>query len=380
MFYFQDGFTTVWLAESVGKRCTVTPGCRLIVVSMKLISCACCLLFLVPAVAQDSSAASKISISGFLDVYYQHDFNTPATKERPSFLYNHKQHAAFAVNLALLRVAYQDKKLKATIGLMTGDYAQYNLAAEPRLLQHVYEANIGYHFSDKISMEAGILPSHLGLENAISKDCWNLSRSLLAENSPYFETGLRMNYAPGEKWQFSLLVLNGWQNIKETNTSKAIGTQVQFKPDDTWLFNSSGFAGNERTDSIAQAIRYFHNFYVTCAVSDKLKTALLADVGTENKKTWWGTAFLLHYKAAAKFATGLRFEYYKDRKGVIVTSYPPGEAAFTGISCNADYTPSSQLSFRAEARWLRAALPVFEKNGDLKNTNFCLLGSIAVSF
>jgi hypothetical protein len=36
------------------------------------------------------------------------------------------------------------------------------------------------------------MPSHIGFESVISADCWTLTRSLLAENSPYYETGMRL--------------------------------------------------------------------------------------------------------------------------------------------------------------------------------------------
>ncbi len=38
------------------------------------------------------------------------------------------------------------------------------------------------------------MPSHIGFESAVGSDCWNLTRSILAENSPYFESGIKLNY------------------------------------------------------------------------------------------------------------------------------------------------------------------------------------------
>jgi hypothetical protein len=93
---------------------------------------------------------------------------------------------------------------------MTGNYAKYNLAVESKFFRHIYEANIGYKFSEKISVDAGILPSHIGCESAIAKDNWNLSRSILAESTPYYETGIKFNYVPNEKWTFAFFILNGY--------------------------------------------------------------------------------------------------------------------------------------------------------------------------
>lgn len=338
-----------------------------------------CIVLVLPIsmAAQDSS---KLSLSAYAEVYYQYDFNKPLSKDRPAFLYNHKRHNEFNLNIGVLKAAYTNKKVRGNIALMAGNYPQYNLAAEPAIMQPVLEANAGYIFSDKWSIDVGILPSHIGVESAISKDCWNLSRSLLAENSPYFETGIKLNYTAKEKWSTSLLVLNGWQNIRETNSAKAIGTQVQFKPNAKWLFNSSTFIGNEKPDTVAKQVRFFHNFYTTYTVTPKLNVALLFDIGTEGVKTWYGTALLLQYTAVEKFRIGLRLENYKDKNGVMIPVSQPGGFNVMGFSLNTDFIPVKNIAFRAEARYLHAANKLFDKNGITKRDNLALLGSMAVSF
>ena len=78
-------------------------------------------------------------------------------------------------------------------------------------------------------MDIGIMPSHIGFESAVSKDCWTLTRSMLAENSPYFESGAKLSYTTNNgKLQFSVLALNGWQRITrvEGNSLMSWGTQV----------------------------------------------------------------------------------------------------------------------------------------------------------
>lgn len=347
---------------------------------MRRFFCLILTVFIAAVVAgQDSSGKKDLTLTGFIDLYYQYDLDDPASKDRPAFLYNHKRHNEFNVNLALLKLSYAKKKVRANLGLMAGTYPQYNLAAESALAQYLFEANIGYAITDKWSIDAGILPSHIGLETAISKDNWNLSRSLLAENTPYYEAGVKVNYSPNEKWTASFLLLNGWQNIRETNSGKAIGTQVQFKPNDKLLFNSSTFIGNEKPDSAKQT-RLFHNFFATYALSKKLNAAFLFDIGTENKNTWYGTALLVQYLFAEKFSSTFRFEYYKDPGWLIVAVVQPGGFQTTGLALNLDYSPLKNISFRLEARQLNSANDIFIKDGVPKKNNFSLLGSIAASF
>jgi hypothetical protein len=342
-------------------------------------------LFLCPALAQDSTKAGQLTISGFVDMYYQYDFDNPASRERPSFLYNYRQHNEFNVNLALIKATYTHDRVTAHIGLMTGNYAHYNMAAEDPVSRIIYEANVGYRMSRKWSLDAGVLPSHIGLESAVSRDNWALSRSLTAEASPYFETGIRCTYKPNDRWSAALLVLNGWQNIRETNSSKAAGTQVQWTPNDRWLINSSTFIGNEKPDS-AKQLRLFHDLYITCALSKKWNAAVIFDIGGEREvqedhfNTWYGTGLLLQYKMREQWAACFRAEYYADPHGVVVSL--PGAAPFrvSGYSVNLDYQPSAHIVFRTEGRYLASAENIFYKDGQAKGANFSWLTSVSVGF
>lgn len=338
------------------------------------------------AFSQDSSAIKrKLTLSGYADLYYQYDFNRPNDNTRPPFLFNFKKHDRFSVNMALVKASFETKKIKTNLGIMTGDYSTNNLAPEPEFWRPVYEANIGYKFSEKISADAGIFPSHIGCESAIAKDNWNLSRSLLAENSPYYETGIKLNYKPNKNWTFSVLGLQGWQNIKDQNSSKAFGTQVIFTPNEKIIFNSSSFIGNEKPDS-AKQLRLFHNLYFSHTISEKLKTLFVVDLGAERRldrqgyNKWMGTALLLQYAFAKKFALAARGEFFKDRNGVIISNYLPSKFETTGLAIGLDHQPLKYFVFRGEIRYLHSADKVFIRNTIPVQSNFSILTSVAVFF
>lgn len=331
----------------------------------------------------DTAQKKELVLSGFADLYYQYDFDNPANKERPGYIYNHKKHNQPRINLALLKASFQNNKWRAHLGLMAGDYPKYNLAAESDWARSLYEANIGYIFSDKFSIDAGILPSHIGFESAVSKDNWILCRSLLAENSPYYETGIKLNYTPDEKWSFAVLGLNGWQHIKDNNSSLAIGTQMQYKPNSKWLLNSSTFLGNEKPDSVPGQLRFFHNFYTSWSLSQKINLALFFDVGIEEKATstgtnkWLGLVGQLQYKASNKISSAFRYEYYKDKTGVIVIPVSVNGFRLSGFSANIDWTIMPNLLWRNEFRLFDSPDSIFSKNNLPKDSNLCFLSSVA---
>jgi hypothetical protein len=219
-----------------------------------------------------------ITISGYVETYYNYDFNRPLNNTTPSFLYNFNRANEVNLNLAYIKAAYSSDKVRVNFTFATGTYMNANYAAEPGLLKNIYEGNIGVRLSSKNNLwiDAGVLPSHIGWESAVGKDNATLSRSLAAENSPYFETGARLSYtSKSEKWYLSALVLNGWQRIQRVdgNTTPAFGTQVTFRPSSKILLNSSTFIGNDKPDSVRQ-MRYFHDFYGVFQLSNKWAATL----------------------------------------------------------------------------------------------------------
>jgi hypothetical protein len=138
-------------------------------------------------VAQNDSS-SNIHFSGYSEFYYSYDFSKPLNREKPDYTYNYKNHNQLNINLAFVKVNYQTNRFRSNLAFMTGNYAKYNLSAEPNWAKPLLEANIGYKpfAATNFWIDAGVMPSHIGFESAIGSDCWNLTRSILAENCCFF--------------------------------------------------------------------------------------------------------------------------------------------------------------------------------------------------
>lgn len=343
------------------------------------------------AQSSPSPQDSSLQLSAYLDTYFVWDANHPATHQRPSFLYNHNRHNEVNINLAFVKAAYQQQMIRANVALMVGTYAQYNLASENEVMRHVFEANVGIKLSSKrdLWLDVGVMPSHIGFESAISKDCWTLTRSLLAENSPYFETVAKISYnSPNKAWLVAGLVLNGWQRIQrvEGNQSLCLGTQVTYKPNPQLTLNSSTFWGNDRPSQDAR-LRFFHNFYVIAQLNDRLGLTLGFDTGWEQsspnsgKYHYWNSPVgILRYSISEQVALALRYEQYTDKQGVIINSGTLNGTQLRGVSLNSDFKIAKQALFRLEAKNFHSTDKVFEKNGSKVSQNFSLAGSLAVWF
>ena len=347
-----------------------------------------------PVAKADSATApptSPLTYYGYVDAYYGYDFKHVDTNARPSFLYSHNRQNEFSINQGVLGVRYDNGQVRGALGLHAGSYVTANYASEDLTLRHLYEAYAGFRPFKKAWLDAGIFASHIGFESALSKDNWTLTRSMMAENSPYYQAGARFTYEVGPKLTLTAHVLNGWQIIRETNQQKCFGTQIQWKPTARLLVNSSAFVGNEQPAGSAVRRRYFHDFYLTYALSKRLSLAGVFDVGKqqaatgEQYDTWHAGAAFVRYQLAGQWAAAARAEYYYAQRGVVIRNLTPepGNADFQahGGSLNLDYAPAANVLLRVEGRYLRGRAPVFQRPDNPAADSYGnLTTSLAISF
>ena len=340
--------------------------------------------------AQTDSTKS-LTLSGYVETYYSYDLGNPESHNRPGFVYSHNRHNEVNLNLGFVKMAYNTAKTRANVALMTGTYANANLAAESGVLKNIYEANVGVKISKKrnLWLDAGIFASHIGFESAIGKDCWNLTRGMLADNSPYFESGVKITHiSKDEKWLVSGLLLNGWQRIQRVdgNNMPAFGHQLTYKPNAKMTFNSSSFIGSDTPDSI-RVMRYFHNLYAIIQANKKLGLTFGFDIGAQQLakgkseyNSWLTTVVMLKYAATPKVNIALRGEYYGDEDGVIIATGTPNGFKTVGYSLNVDYAIADNVLWRVEGRGLSSKDSVFTKGNSLSQQNQFFTTALAISF
>jgi hypothetical protein len=303
----------------------------------------------------------NVELSAYIETYYLFDINHPKSGNRPSFIYSHNKHNEFNVNLALIKINYTAPRLRANIALMAGTYSNANLAAEPGVLKNIYEANAGINLSKKkqLWLDAGIYGSHIGFESAMGKDCWSMTRSMLSDNSPYYQSGVKLTYSSDNgKFLAAAHIINGWQRIQRVagNSLPSFGWQIQGKPTDKILINSSSFIGTDKPDS-ARQMRYFHNFYAIFNAISKLAFTVGVDAGAEQKakgskqyNAWYSPVFIARYTPIEMLALSARVEYYSDKNSVIVATGTPNGFQTFGYSLNVDVMPFPNAMIRLEGR------------------------------
>lgn len=322
---------------------------------------------------QDSTAV--LAFSGYVDAFYAYDVNRPADNRRPAFLYSHNRQNEVNINLAYLKAAYTGAKTRANLALGVGTYMGDNYAAEPIALRNILEANAGIRLGARTWLDIGVLPSHIGFESAVSKDCWTLTRGILAENSPYFETGAKITHTPGDKWTLAVLALNGWQRIARVNSTPALGTQVTYKPNDKITLNWSTYTGNERPDT-AKQWRFFNNFYGIFQLNDRIGLITGVDAGVQKGSVWFTPVVVLRTRLSDRWTLAARVENYTDRDGVIIAP----DFSVSGASLGLDFGAASNALLRVEMRYLGSDRAWFWGKNDLKQGTLYGTTSLAISF
>ena len=339
----------------------------------------------ISAQSATDTTSSALSVSGYVEAYYIYDFGRPQDFDRPDIIFSHDRANEVTINMALAQLDYERQRVRARVGLMAGTYANANYAAEPGVLRNIFEAYGGYRLSERTEtwVDAGIFSSHLGFESAVGIECYNMTRSIAAELSPYYLAGVRLQHTPqDDRWYFGFTVANGWQVIQraEGNDGMAVGHQVTFRPNDRLTLNSSSYAGGFGEPG---STRLFHDFYVIASLTDALDVTAAFDAGIDQVGDewldWYTPVLTARLKASERFTVAGRVEYFHDPNGQVTeTETGPGLETF-GYSATLDVNLMRGTKLRFEARGFAAEdESFFDRETGVSTSNFALGAALAV--
>jgi hypothetical protein len=329
-------------------------------------------------------------VSGFVDVYYGYDFGRPSSRER-QFVTQAIRHNEFNLNLAHAALSLERTRIRGRLALQVGTSVQANYACEPAigatsgatLSRHVQEALIGVRLARSLWLDAGILLGYLGWEGWISRDNPTYTRSLVAELSPYYESGARLTWQVGSKLTVQGHLMNGWQKISEDNDAKAFGLRVDFIPTRGVTVAYGGFVGNERPSGLPPATRTF-NQLMARIVRSRLALQAQVDYGREGSgaalREWYGAVAIARVTVASQLAVSARLERFADPDQVVAITGTSAGLVVNGASFGLDLAIPGML-WRTELRGFRASQQVYPRAGvpNATRTNGVLVTSLALT-
>jgi hypothetical protein len=346
------------------------------------------------AVRGSPDTAVTVSFGGFVDSYYAYDFGRPANFDRP-FTTQAARHNEFNVNLAYFEAKASGPRVRGRLALQAGTSVQSNYAGEPAigavsgpsLSRFIQEAVAGYQITPSLWVDGGIFLSHIGMESFISRDNLTYTRSLSAEFTPYYESGVKLTWQATPKLTALVTVVNGWQNISENNQDKAVGARFDYARSPSTTLSYYNFIGNEVASN---RLRVFNGVGFKSGLTPTFTLQGNFDYGTQQKaltggSSWWSTGLIGKLQMTPLVGVSGRVERYQDPDQVIVATGSPGGFEATTASLGVDVSPvgPTRVLWRSELRGTWAGDPVFPNRSAATGTsrsNTLLVTSLALTF
>lgn len=320
-----------------------------------------------PDTTRPAAPKPVVTFGAFVDAYYAWDTGRPAALDR-AFTTQPARHNEFNVNLAHVEARLAGERVRGRLALQAGTSVQANYLAEPgvgtisggELSRHLQEAVIGVRLGAGLWLDGGIYFSHIGLEGWLSRDNPTYTRSLVADYTPYYLSGVKLTWTPGAAVTAQLHLVNGWQNISETNGDKALGARLDWQATPRLVLGYANFVGNEQPDDRPARTRMLHQAMLRWSPADGWALSAVGDLGAQEAAddgwdTWYGVSLIARRQVSARVALAGRVERYADPGEVIVPTGTPNGFETWSASLGADVQVSPELLWRTEARAFRSS-------------------------
>jgi hypothetical protein len=276
-----------------------------------------------------SGTAFSQSFTGMVDGYWSYNANTPMD----SFGDRINSHRAFdvrdqqfALNYAELAIDYKPNKWGFRADLGIGDTADVVHAAEPggqNLWRHVQQAFVTMTHNDW-TVDFGKFVTPIGAEVIETKDNWNYSRGFLFTKAiPFYHFGARVGAKVNDNVSVTGYLVNGWDNVKDTNTAKSVGFSGIFKYQKMTFVTNYMWGKEVATTNDARQI--LDGIFIWELHPD-LTLMGNYDYGEDKGPqilpglsgplvVWQGVAGYLKYNVKGKVILVPRYEWFEDRHG-----------------------------------------------------------------
>jgi hypothetical protein len=303
-----------------------------------------------------------VTIGAFIDTYFAWDRNRPSPPDR-AITTAAARHNEFNVNLAHLSLDYAHQRVRARATMQAGTSVQANYASEPTdgvisgpaVSRIIQEAFVGVNVRPSVEVDAGIFFSPIGHESWISADNPTYTRSLTADFTPYYVSGVRGRWEVAERVTTQLQLVNGWQTISERNGGKALIARIDVAPHEQWQFGVVGYVGDDRPRDVPARRRAFGQLLAHATPTRRTELWGTIDRGREGDATWWSATVIARQALTETTSLSLRAERYRDPRGVqIPFADGSGGPTLTGVSGGIDIRIPGGALWRVEARMLDA--------------------------
>lgn len=342
-----------------------------------------------PAVATAPAASrpwyETIGVNGFVTTSWSWNFNRPASGTNQYRVFDFEDNAIKidGAELVLQKVASAPgeagfrvdavagasiPRVSAAAGLFRDDDGTAgDFDLQQAFVSYVAPLGTGLRF------DAGKFATHCGYEVIEGYDGYNdnATRSFLfGYAEPASHTGLKATYALSGTVSAMVEVVNGWDNVKDSNSSKSVGGQLALTLPSNATLYFNVLVGPERAGNDADN-RTFLNLVGSWKLGATSALGLDAVWATEENAagpgldaTWGGVALYGRLGLSPSFALVLRAEVFDDPDGVR-TGTPQ---TLSELTLTPELKLAPGLVVRADLRLDHSTRDVFEKEAGFAGT------------
>lgn len=343
------------------------------------------------------AAKGALTISGYVDTYYQYNLNNPESGSNQGRIFDTK-HNSFALGLVQTMFTYTKGRAKVVADLTFGPNAELGNFGNEGTARIIKQAYLSYDLTPKLNFTVGQYGTHIGYELIDAPLNYNYSLSYLFGNGPFYHTGAKLNFAASEKLGLMLGVVNGWDGLADFNNKKSITAQAHLTPVPGFDMYVNWIGGDEYNtlsnfgDSKG-SYTSLYDFTSSYQLNEALKVGVNAAYGHfysgtsesnpedywSDDASWGGGALYINYATSSTFGLGLRTEYFSDPEGV--RYFGPLQVASLTLTGDIKVADGN-LNIKPEFRFDKATDDFFENSDGLysKKTQATIGAAFIYSF
>jgi hypothetical protein len=336
----------------------------------------------VGASAAESASAGGVLVGGYVESYYQWNFNAP-TNGITNLRGFDNRHDTFTLANAALDLQWDRPEWLGRVTLQVGHTPSTYYLAEPtrpgadganatgpELWKYLQQAYAGWKVGvgRGLVLSAGLFLSPIGPETMALLDSWHWSRSNLFFGLPFYHSGLRATYPLDGAWTLSLALYNGWNSVVDNNGAKSVAAHLSHASEAV-LASFVYFGGAERAEGApeGQPWRHLWDANATWFVSSRWALQGHVNAGFERGRlgtsSWGAAAAAARVRVVGRWFGALRGDVFGEQ----VAEGSSGRASplfwpapwVASVTATLEFRAADRASFRLEYRRDQAGGPAY---------------------
>src|ERR1035437_4295573 len=323
----------------------------------------------------------ELAVNAFVSASYSHNLNRPdsGTNQLRVFDFDDNTFKVDVAEVVLQKAISKPGEAGFRVDLVAGSSIP-RVSSSYGLLQgqdvDLRQAFVSWiaPVGSGLRLDAGKFVTHFGYEVIDGYDGYNdnATRSFLfGYTLPFTHTGLEASYSFSDQLAGMFEICNGWDVVRDNNSSKSIGLQLTWTPSKAVTVTGNFMTGPERANVNSDPRNLFH-VVAQWKLTDLTVFTLDAVYGSEKgavtpgeTASWSGIAGYARLGISDAFAFCLRAEYFKDADGARTGTVQK----LKELTVTPEVKVSSHLILRGDLRVDWSDADVFSKEGGVFKRN-----------